>query len=66
MKKRYIWQPLAFLCVGVVFYVYYGVTMNAWVINIPNLLFYAFILAILSWTLYKKDKIQQERNRNNN
>lgn len=66
MKKKYIWTPLAFLCVGITFYAYYGITMNAWMQNLSNILGYAAILIALSWALKKKEKLAEDRNDNYN
>lgn len=60
--KRYIWQPLAFLCVGLTFYIYYGITWNAWIKNIWLIIGYVVILAALSWALYKKEQYKNNNN----
>lgn len=62
--KRYIWTPLAFFCVGIAFYIYYGITMNAWTENLSNILGYAAILLALSWALKKKEELADDRNDN--
>lgn len=64
MKNKYIWAPLAFFCVGIAFYVYYGVTMNAWTQNLSNILGYAAILIALSWALKKKQELADNRSDN--
>ncbi|MBQ5722204.1 MAG: hypothetical protein IIV67_07950 [Bacteroidaceae bacterium] len=38
--KKYIWLPVAIFLVGLAFYVYYGVTYNSWMVNLPNLLIF--------------------------
>lgn len=60
--KRYIWVPVAFLIGGLAFYVYYGITWNAWMKNLPNLVFYILILCALSWALKKKEELQNRDN----
>ena len=56
--KRHIWLPCAFFCVGLIFYIYYGLTWNAWIVNLPNLGIYAIIVLALSWALKKKEQIK--------
>lgn len=58
--KRYIWQPLAFFAVGLAFYIYYGITWNAWIKNLWLIIAYAFIVAGLSWALYKKEQYKNK------
>jgi len=58
--KRYIWVPAAFFLVGCAFYIYYGLTWNAWMKNLPNILIYIVIVCALSWALYKKDKLKKQ------
>ncbi len=59
--KRHVWMPIAFFLTGTAFYVYYGITWNAWRHNLPNLAIYALICIALWWALKKRDKYRQER-----
>lgn len=56
--KKYILTPIAFFCMGLVFYIYYGLTWNAWMSNLPNLGIYAVILIALGIALKKKEEIR--------
>lgn len=64
--KRYLFKPLALLCVGIAFYVYYGIYWNAWRENLYLLLLYIVILCALGWAEYQKEKIRRERESLNN
>lgn len=61
MEKKNIKQsttkPIILFLVGCAFYVYYGITWNAWMENLPKIIIYAFIVAALWWTLRKKEEI---------
>lgn len=59
--KKYIWMPTAFFIVGLAFYVYYGITWNSWMENLPNILIYLVVVVALSWSLKRKEKFQNER-----
>jgi hypothetical protein len=61
-KSQYL--PVLLLLVGIAFYVYYGVTWNAWHENIANLLIYIVIIGALFWSLRKKEKMEKERKGN--
>lgn len=54
-------RALVFLVVGAGFYIYFGIEMHAWKENLPNLLIYLVIVAALWWALWKKQKLQDER-----
>jgi len=56
LMKRYIWQPIAFLLVGLGFYINNGVKWNAWMDYLPHIIGYAVICAALCWALYKKEQ----------
>ena len=60
MMKRYIWQPIAFFVAGLGFYLYYGITWNTWMSNLPHILGYALICVALSWALYKKEQLKNK------
>lgn len=59
--KRYIWTPIAFFFAGLIFYIYYGITWNAWITNLPNLGIYLIIVLALSWSLKKKEELKRKR-----
>ncbi len=59
-KSQYL--PCLLLIMGVVFYVYYGITWNAWRVNLPNLIIYILIILALHWALRKKEKYRNNRN----
>lgn len=61
MIKKHVWMPIAFFCVGIIFYVYYGITWNAWTSNLPNMGIYAVICIALWWALKKKDELANNR-----
>ncbi len=56
--KRYIWQPVAFLAVGLGFYLYNGIVWNTWLTYLPHILGYVAICGALVWALYKKEQYQ--------
>lgn len=58
--KRYIWQPVAFFAVGLGFYIYNGVTWNTWTEYVFHIIAYALICGALAWSLYKKEKLQNQ------
>ncbi|MCR5312134.1 MAG: hypothetical protein K6E54_00525 [Bacteroidaceae bacterium] len=62
--KRYIWMPIAFFVVGCAFYIYFGITYNAWMDNLYKIVIYAFIVIALHWALKKKDEYNEERKNN--
>lgn len=64
--KKYIVKPVALLCVGIAFYIYYGIYWNAWRDNLYLLLLYIVILAALGWAEFQKEKIRKEREKLNN
>ncbi len=53
-------MPLAFLCIGLAVYIYYGITWNAWMKNLPNIIIYVVIVAALTVALKKKDELRQK------
>lgn len=60
--KKSVWLPLFFLLFGTVFYVYFGITYNDWITNLPNIIIYVVIIAFLYLALRKKEKYEKERN----
>jgi len=56
-KSQYL--PALLMLVGIGFYVYYGVTWNAWRENIANLLIYIVIIGALFWALRKKEDLNK-------
>jgi MFS superfamily sulfate permease-like transporter len=59
-SNKHIWLPSAFFGAGLLFYIYYGVTWNAWLTNLPNLLIYLVIVVALSWALNKKEQLRKK------
>lgn len=60
--KKYVWLPLAFLCVGLATYIYYGITWNAWLKNLPNIIIYMIIVGALTLAEKKKDELRRKHN----
>lgn len=56
--KRSTLLPIALFCGGLAFYIYYGITWNAWMQNLPNILIYVVIIVALWWSLKKKEEIK--------
>jgi hypothetical protein len=48
------------------FYIYYGVTYNAWRANLPNIIIYAVIVVALFFAQRKKEQMQKEREEREN
>ena len=48
------WMPVTFLVIGCSVYGYYGVTQNAWKVNLPNLIIYIVIILALFFAQRKK------------
>lgn len=59
--KKYIWLPVAIFLVGIAFYVYYGVTYNSWMVNLPNLLIFVVIIVALFFAQRKKEQLRRKR-----
>lgn len=59
--KKHVWMPIAFFLTGIAFYIYFGVTWNAWTKNLPNIAIYAVICLALCWALKKKESFKQNR-----
>lgn len=63
MKKNKFWLlPIALLIFGSAFYVYYGISHNAWMDNLPNIIIFILIIIALAWALWKKKQLEDERN----
>lgn len=60
--KKSTWLPTLFVLFGAAFYVYFGITHNAWLDNMPNIIIYFVIIAFLTWALRKKEKFEDARN----
>lgn len=56
--KKTVWLPTAFVIYGTCFYIWQGVTMNAWKANLPLILSYVGIVVALTFALRKKEKMQ--------
>ena len=59
--KKSVWMPVAFLLAGGAFYVYYGITYNAWKQNLYNIIIYAVIVVALFFVQRKKEQLRRER-----
>lgn len=59
--KKSVWLPTMLLIYGVGVYVYFGITMNAWVHNLYLLLGFLAIIGALVWALRKKEKHQERK-----
>lgn len=59
--RKSTWMPVAFLLVGCAFYIYYGVTYNAWKANLLNIIIYAVIVVALFFAQRKKEQLRRER-----
>lgn len=59
--RKSTWMPVAFLLVGCAFYIYYGVTYNAWKQNVANLVIYFAIVIALFLAHRKKERLRKER-----
>lgn len=57
---RSTFLPLLLLLAGLAFYVYYGITWNAWRTNLANLIIYVIIIAALFWSLRAKEKMKND------
>lgn len=64
--RKSVWMPVAFLLAGCAFYIYYGVTYNAWRANLPNIIIYAVIVVALFFAQRKKEQLQKEREEREN
>ena len=51
-------MPIAFLSVGLATYIYYGITWNAWMKNLPNIIIYLGIIVLLALALRKKEQLR--------
>lgn len=67
MKRipRSTYLPALLMLVGIGFYVYYGVTWNAWRENLANLIIYVVIIGALFWSLRKKEEMTKDRRKEN-
>ena len=61
--RKYVWLPCTFLCIGLTVYIYYGITWNAWMKNLPNMIIYIVIVVTLAWALRKQDELRERRKR---
>ena len=58
--KRSIGLPIGLAVVGAAFYIYFGVTWNAWKENLPNIIIYTLIILALWWALRKKEELSNK------
>ncbi len=59
--RKSIFLPVAFLIAGAAFYIYYGISYNAWMANLGKFITYIVILAALFWALRAKEKMENSR-----
>lgn len=50
------WIPVVLLLIGVVIYVYYGITTHAWRQNFADFIVYTVVMLTLLWALLRKDE----------
>ena len=62
--KKYVLLPLVLFLIGLAVYVFFGITYNAWMDNLPNILVFVAIIALLAWALKKKDALEKQRKNN--
>ena len=62
--KKYVILPLVLFIIGLAVYVFFGITYNAWKENLPNMLIFLIIIAMLAWALKKKDALEKKRKNN--
>ena len=62
--KRFIILPFVLFLLGAAVYVYFGITDNAWQENLPNIIIFVIIIALLAWALKKKDTLEKQRKNN--
>ena len=60
--RKHVWLPCTFLCIGLAVYIYYGITWNAWMKNLPNMIIYIIIIVTLAWALRKQNQLRERRN----
>lgn len=58
--KKPILLPLALFFAGCVFYVYYGITANLWVENLPMLGVDAVLVLLLYFLLKVKEELRKK------
>jgi hypothetical protein len=61
MKKIFM-LPIILFVVGLAVYIFWGITDNAWMINLPNIIIFFLIIVLLTWARKKKYDLQQKRN----
>jgi len=61
MKKIFM-LPIILFVVGLAVYIFFGITDNAWMINLPNIIIFFLIIVLLTWARKKKYDLQQKRN----
>lgn len=54
--------PIILFVVGLAVYIFFGITDNAWMINLPNIIIFFLIIVLLTWARKKKYDLQQKRN----
>ena len=61
MKKIFM-LPIILFVVGLAVYIFFGITDNDWMINLPNIIIFFLIIVLLTWARKKKYDLQQKRN----
>ena len=59
--KKYNWLPPLLMISGIAFYVYDGLKMNSWLVNLPNICIYFVIVLALYLALRKREQLRSER-----
>ena len=59
--RKSIYLPVLLFLIGLAFYVYFGLTSNAWNDNLPNILIFLGIIILLALALRKKEQLEDER-----
>lgn len=59
--KKYNWLPPLLMISGIAFYVYDGLKMNSWLVNLPNIIIYFVIVLALYLALRKREQLRSER-----
>lgn len=63
--KKYNWLPPLLMISGIAFYVYDGLKMNSWLVNLPNICIYFVIVLALYLALRKREQLRSEREMGN-
>lgn len=64
-NKKSIWLPPLLALSGTAFYIYDGLQMNSWKVNLPNIIIFYIIVCGLFFALRKKEKLQAKHDEEN-